>query len=189
MKQSVLKFFQNTKKLFRKQANEITKQIKTPSVLSEPAELDKKLVLSLAKQRFPAWKQLQYLPEYLSQKEKIIIRVLLAIIIISLGFLVVRFYQRHVVYLPQEGGSYTEALVGQPMYVNPVLSQNDADRDISSLIFSGLFRYDENLELVPDLATTYEISEDKKIYTVHLRENAEWHNENPILADDILYTF
>jgi len=189
VKQSVLKFFQNTKKLFRKQANEITKQIKTPSVLSEPAELDKKLVLSLAKQRFPAWKQLQYLPEYLSQKEKIIIRVLLAIIIISLGFLVVRFYQRHVVYLPQEGGSYTEALVGQPMYVNPVLSQNDADRDISSLIFSGLFRYDENLELVPDLATTYEISEDKKIYTVHLRENAEWHNENPILADDILYTF
>jgi peptide/nickel transport system substrate-binding protein len=163
--------------------------VKTPPALAEQADWDKKLVFSLAPQRFPNRQQLQYLPEYLSKKEKIIIRSLLALIIISLGFLTVRFYHRHIVYLPRDGGTYSEALVGQPSFINPVLAQSDIDRDISKLIYSGLFTYNQQLELVPDLAQSYEISDDLKTYTVHLRPHIKWHNGNELLADDVVYTF
>ncbi len=160
-----------------------------PSILTEQTELDKRLVFSLAKKRLPSWQQLQYLPQYLSKKEKIILWALVGCTIVSLGFLLVRFYQRHIVYLPKEGGSYTEALIGQPNYINPVLAQSDIDRDISKLIYSGLFTYNEDLELVPDLATGYELSEDKKVYTIHLRPDCKWQNGNALLADDIVFTF
>ncbi|MFA5134243.1 MAG: ABC transporter substrate-binding protein [Patescibacteria group bacterium] len=172
----------------RGKASDESKPVKVPPTFNGNLDLDKKLVLSLAKQRFPTWKQLQYLPEYLTQREKLIVRLLIGATIICLGFLLVRFCQRHVEYLPQQGGSYTEAIVGQPSYVNPVLAQGDVDRDITVLIYSGLFRYDEQLQLVPDLAASYELSEDKKTYTIHLRKGVKWHNGNELLADDILYT-
>jgi hypothetical protein len=42
---------------------------------------------------------------------------------------------------PVQGGVYTEALVGSPMRLNPLLAYfNPADRDVSRLIFSGLLR-------------------------------------------------
>lgn len=177
------------KKPFLKLGKIKIKRIERPASLTEQTDLDKKLVFSLAKKRLPGWKQIQYLPQYLSNKEKLIIRCLLALIIISLGFLVIKFYQRHILYLPQNGGNYIEALIGQPSYINPVLAQSDIDRDLTKLIYSGLFKYNENLEIVPDLADRYEISEDKKTYTIYLKPNILWHNGNSLLADDVLYTF
>lgn len=188
LKKNLSQFTKKIRKSFRLGSKMEIKPVKPPPVIAEQTDLDKKLVFSLAKQRFPSWQQLQYLPQYLTKKQKIIIRLLLAIIIGSLAFLTVRFYQRHVVYLPKMGGTYSEALVGQPEYINPVLSQNDVDRDISKLVYSGLFKYDENFDLVPDLADRYEISEDKKVYTVYLRSDIIWHNDNSLMADDVIYT-
>ncbi|MDP2683572.1 MAG: ABC transporter substrate-binding protein [bacterium] len=189
MKPDINKIIDYIKKPFSILGKIKIKRVKHPAVLTEQADLDKKLVFSLAKKRFPSWKQIQYLPQYLSGKERLIIRGLLILIIISLGFLVVRFYQRHILYLPQDGGNYVEALVGQPSYINPVLAQSDIDRDLTKLIYSGLFKYNENLEIEPDLADRYEISEDKKTYTIYLKPDILWHNGNSLLADDVLYTF
>jgi len=147
------------------------------------------LVFSLAKSRFPNPKQIRYISHYLSGKERLIIRSLLIIIVIAVIILSYRFYTRHVEYLPRQGGSYTEALVGQPKYINPILCQtNDVDMDLSHLIFSGLFKYNDKLELIPDLAQSYEVSEDQKTYTVKLKPNILWHNGNALLIDDIIYT-
>ncbi len=189
MKRILNKISKPIKKLSQRWIKVKPKSIELPTAMAEQIDLDKKLVFSLAKKRFPNWKQVQYLPQYLSKKEKLIIRVLIALIIISLGLLLVRFYQRHILYLPQEGGNYVEALVGQPSYINPVLAQSDIDRDLNKLIYSGLFKYNDNLEIVPDLAESYEISEDKKTYTIHLKPEILWHNSNALLADDIIYTF
>jgi len=178
-----------TKKILKRWPKIEVKSIEPPAVMAEQTNLDKKLVFSLAKKRLPSWQQFQHLPQYLSKKERIIVRILIVIIIASLGFLLVKFYQRHIVYLPRQGGTYSEALVGQPSYINPTLCQNDIDRDISQLIYSGLFKYNQALELIPDLAESYEISEDKKTYTIHLRPDVKWHNSNTLLADDVLYTF
>ncbi len=178
-----------TWRLFKKAPLEVKPMPAESVPLALQQDLDKKLVMSLATRRWPDWQQLQYLPQYLSKREKVIIRSLVALAVVALGFLVFRFYQRHVEYVARPGGQYSEALVGQPAYINPLLAQSDVDRDLTHLIYSGLFKYDENLQVVPDLAESYEISEDKKTYTVRLRPGLKWQNGNAIMADDVVYTF
>lgn len=182
------KLSENLKRIFRKISPEV-KEIQPPPSIQKLTEMDKKLVFSLSKNRFPSWEQFQYIPKYLSRKERLAIRLILFVVFVCLIFLGVRFYQRHFIALPRKGGSYTEALVGQPKYINPVLAQtNDVDRDISHLVFSGLFKYNEKQELVPDLASGYTISKDQKTYTVTLKQNIKWHNGNALLVDDVLFT-
>ncbi|PJE51095.1 MAG: hypothetical protein COV29_02365 [Candidatus Yanofskybacteria bacterium CG10_big_fil_rev_8_21_14_0_10_36_16] len=90
---------------------------------------------------------------------------------------------------PAYGGSFTEGIVGAPKYINPLLAQaNDTDRDITALIFSGLTKFDENGELVMDLAKTYDVSDDGLTYTFTLRDNIFWHDNEPITADDVVFT-
>jgi peptide/nickel transport system substrate-binding protein len=45
------------------------------------------------------------------------------------------------------------------------------------------------LQLVPELAQSWEESEDKKSYTFILKENLKWHDGEPLTADDVVFTF
>lgn len=42
--------------------------------------------------------------------------------------------------VPLDGGSITEGIIGTPRFINPVLASSDIDRDLVSLIYSGLMR-------------------------------------------------
>jgi len=90
--------------------------------------------------------------------------------------------------MPAFGGTYVEAVSESPHNLNPLLSTNDADRDLSRLIFSSLLKYNEKSELVPDLAASYEISKDGKTYTIKLKEGVLWHDGEPFNAEDIVFT-
>jgi peptide/nickel transport system substrate-binding protein len=99
------------------------------------------------------------------------------------------FYLSKTKAIPAYGGEYIEGVVGQPSYVNPLLSQsNDIDGDLSQIIYSGLLDYDGQGNLNPDLAESYDISEDKTTYTFHLRKNVTWHDGIPFNAQDVLFT-
>lgn len=90
---------------------------------------------------------------------------------------------------PQAGGKYTEGILGQPRYINPILAQtNDTDRDLVQLIFSSLFKYDGQGNLIPDLAQDYNISDDGLVYDVFLKKDIVWHNGEPLTADDVIFT-
>jgi peptide/nickel transport system substrate-binding protein len=90
---------------------------------------------------------------------------------------------------PAPGGTYVEGMVGSPQYVNPLLCQyNDVDRDLCTLVFSGLLRLDERGELLPDLADSWEVSPDGLVYTFRLRPNARWHDNRPVTAEDVIFT-
>lgn len=90
---------------------------------------------------------------------------------------------------PADGGSYTEGIVGEPRYLNPIVaSANEVDRDITTLIFSGLVKHDEQGQIVPDLAESYEIADDGKTYVFNLRENLKWPDKTPFTADDVVFT-
>ncbi len=92
--------------------------------------------------------------------------------------------------VPQEGGSYTEGIAGQPMYVNPLLSQtSEADSDLVRLIYSGLLKYDNQGKPVNDLAESHEVSEDQKTYTFYLKKDVKWHDGEPLTASDVYFTF
>lgn len=56
-------------------------------------------------------------------------------------------------------------------------------------IFEGLTRLDaKTLEPLPGVAESWDISDDKKTYTFHLRKNAKWSNGDPLTAHDFLYS-
>ncbi len=59
----------------------------------------------------------------------------------------------------------------------------------SSLFQSTLLRRDENLKVVNDLATSYNVSKDKKVWTVKIREDAKFADGKPVTAQDVAYTF
>ena len=100
------------------------------------------------------------------------------------------FYKHLTKEIPKTGGEYIEGIVGQPLYVNPVISQtSEADSDLTQLIYSGLFKYDKDGNIVPDLAESYSISDDQKEYKVSLRKNAAWHDGQPLNAQDVFFTF
>src|SRR4030042_218472 len=98
----------------------------------------------------------------LSNRERLTVNILVLVIIGSLVGTVVGSYYHFTKKVPIPGGEYTEGIVGQPLYINPVLSAgNDADADLAALVFSSLFKYDAAGTLVPDLADSYDLSEDK----------------------------
>jgi len=59
----------------------------------------------------------------------------------------------------------------------------------SPLFQSTLFRRDNNLALVNDLATGYEISADRLTWTVRLRADVKFSDGQPLTAEDVAYTF
>ncbi|MBI3671203.1 hypothetical protein HY249_00205, partial [Candidatus Azambacteria bacterium] len=91
--------------------------------------------------------------------------------------------------IPAYGDRYSEALVGGPQFINPILiSSNDVDRDISELVYSGLMEYSPEGDIVPALAKSYKISNDGKEYTFYLRDDVSWHDGKKFTADDVVFT-
>ncbi len=151
---------------------------------------DRDLVLSLSPSRIPSWRQLKYLPRLLSGRERLAIRFFGTAAVLSLLVLLGHFVWRHLTVLPNDGGSYTEGIVGTPQYLNPVLARPfSADLEINHLLFRGLVRLDDNLRVVPDVAKSVEVSADGKTYTVKIRADARWSDGQPLTVDDVRYTY
>ncbi|MBD3238662.1 MAG: hypothetical protein GF332_03430 [Candidatus Moranbacteria bacterium] len=90
---------------------------------------------------------------------------------------------------PAHGGTYIEGVVGSPEYINPVLSsRNQTDQDIVELVFSGLMKYDENNNLVNDVVSSWSVSQDKTQYTIKLRDNVYFHDQEQLTAEDVIFT-
>lgn len=152
-------------------------------------DLNRKLVYSLSTKKLPNSEQLKYLGNFLAPKEKKVLRISIIVLAVNAIFLIGVYINRHVVSEPLVGGTYVEGLVGSPKYVNPLYASNrDIDSDIFKLIFSSLFKYNEKGVLVGDLAESIQKNDDGKEYTVFLRNNALWHNNDKLTADDVVFT-
>lgn len=90
---------------------------------------------------------------------------------------------------PSTGGVYSEGLVGTFGRLNPVLDfYNPADRDIDRLIYSSLLRIDDRGLPVYDLVESMGISREGTTYNFSLKEDATWHDGEPVTADDVVFT-
>jgi peptide/nickel transport system substrate-binding protein len=111
----------------------------------------------------------------------------LGFIIFSIAALLI-FNQNFLKIVPTQGGKLIEATIGTPRFINPLFAISQTDRDLTTLIYSGLTRFDSNGEIILDLAESFEISEDKKSYTFYLKDNLKFHDGAPLTADDIIFT-
>ncbi len=141
------------------------------------------------KNRFPSFSQWKQTFKVLKKKEKITLGIFVLLAVASLLFLVTNFYFNHTKIVPALGGTYTEGIVGQPRFINPIYGEtNDIDRTLIDLVFSGLMTYDNQGSIVPDLASDVKISDDGKTYDFTLKNNTFWHDNEVLSADDIVFT-
>lgn len=98
--------------------------------------------------------------------------------VFALAFLGINAVNRLTVEIPVRGGSFTEGVVGQPTYINPVIAASEADRDLVALVFAS----------VHDLAEKIEAERDGRAWKVRLKDNAAWHDGRLITSDDIIFT-
>lgn len=90
---------------------------------------------------------------------------------------------------PVSGGMYHEALIGSFGRLNPALDYyNSSDRDIDSLLFRGLIRFDDSGLPRADMAESWGISQDARIYNFSIRQNAVWHDGTPVTSTDVIFT-
>jgi peptide/nickel transport system substrate-binding protein len=79
-----------------------------------------------------------------------------------------------------------EARVGA---FDPRHSTDAASGRIGELVFSRLVKYDDKLEIVPDLAERWDVSDDGLVYRFYLREGVRFHDGSVLDARDVAYTF
>lgn len=77
----------------------------------------------------------------------------------------------------------------EPDKLDPALNSTVDGACLAILAFSGLYMYDENGQLVPDLAEGYEMSEDGKTYTFTMKDDLKWSDGTPLTAADVEYSW
>lgn len=90
--------------------------------------------------------------------------------------------------VPKPGDEIKEGILGTPRFVNPALASSDADRDLVSLVYSGLMKKDTAGNLTPDLAEKYEVTDNGLTYTFILKDEIYFHDGTQVTADDVLFT-
>lgn len=166
----------------------LSKNLQNKLKKEKEVDVNEQLVIGLNSKKIPGINQIKQLPKFLNKAEKLGLGIALILLFVSVFGLGWRFYIKNSTEVQAYGGSYTEGLIGSKNLINPILAINDVDRDLVNLMFSGLMKYDEQGELVPDLASGYTIDAEQKIYTFELRENIKWHDEEPLTSDDVLFT-
>lgn len=127
--------------------------------------------------------------------QKWALRFLALTFLLALLLLLRRFYIANTDLAPERGGTYIEGSVGQFQPLNPWFTvTNNVNRDIISLVFAGLLRYDPERKAIVDDLATLAVSRDGRMYTLTLKDNIFWHDStpespHPVTPDDVLFTF
>ena len=144
-------------------------------------------IIKSVKGKIPPLKKWRLFSKVLNKKERIVFLVAISLFFLSLIVFFVSFYLSNTEKVPTFGGSYSEGMVGHPRFLNPIYSPiSDVDRDITSLLFSGLIYYDSTKGFVPNLIE--KIPEGEDVLRIKLRENLRWSDGEKITARDIVFT-
>ncbi len=81
--------------------------------------------------------------------------------------------------------------------LDPAFASNQANIWATTQLYNGLVELDDSLKVVPSLASSWEVSEDMRTYTFHLREGIRFHDHSAfeggkgreVTAFDFAYSF
>lgn len=90
---------------------------------------------------------------------------------------------------PAYGGTLVIGTRMKPEPLHPFLTRHSVSVFLNELIFSPLVRMGEAYEFSPELALSWDISDNKKIHTFHLRKDAFFHDGEKVTADDVIFTY
>ncbi|TSC82504.1 MAG: Uncharacterized protein G01um101420_337 [Parcubacteria group bacterium Gr01-1014_20] len=113
-----------------------------------------------------------------TRKEKTTFLVAFFIFSISSIVIGVTVFKASTKPVPASGGEYTEGILGQPVFINPVIATSEVDKSLVRLLFS-------NLEV---MTTKIEGAEDGKTWRIRLKEDMLWSDGEKITSDDVIFT-
>jgi peptide/nickel transport system substrate-binding protein len=90
---------------------------------------------------------------------------------------------------PAYGDVLVRGSIADASNLLPVLSSDSASNDVNNLVYSALVRVDKDMNIVGDLAESWDVSEDGLTITFHLHEGVKWHDGEPFTSRDCLFTY
>ena len=81
------------------------------------------------------------------------------------------------------------ALTSEPKRLNPLFLTDHVSHSVSGLIFSGLTKFDKDMNIAGDLAESWDIIQGGKEIRFHLKKNVLWHDGVEFTADDVEFTY
>ncbi|MBD3327732.1 hypothetical protein GF340_00335 [Candidatus Peregrinibacteria bacterium] len=136
------------------------------------------------------WKTIVRIVQSYSIEEKVI-SLLLALVITGISIQgVINIFSTPEIFAGK-GGFYTEGIVSEPpILINPVYAElNQANRDLSSLVFSGLTKYDPQKQAFVEDIGELTIGEDNRTYTFKIRDDVFFHDGEKLTVDDVYFTY
>ena len=88
-----------------------------------------------------------------------------------------------------EDQTFTYRVLDEHSSVDPQVVEDTIGAEIVRDLFEGLMNQDAKGNLIPGVATSYDVSDDKMTYTFHLRDNAKWSNGDPVTAGDFVFAW
>lgn len=131
----------------------------------------------------------------MTRVERIVLLVLSVFLITSFLAMLRLFYVQNTDVVPVKGGTYIEGSIGTMQPINPwFTTSNDVNRDIASLVFAGLMKYNPMTGKIEEDIATLKVSSDNRIYTATVKPGLLWHDStpqapHPVTADDVVFTF
>jgi peptide/nickel transport system substrate-binding protein len=90
---------------------------------------------------------------------------------------------------PRRGGTLRIGFAGSPDTFDPHHPVQFEGIWVQSMLYSRLVRINADMELEPDLAHTWELSEDGTAWTFHLRDDVVFHNGRQFTAEDVKFSW
>ena len=90
---------------------------------------------------------------------------------------------------PAYGDTLIEASIADIQGLIPNITSDGASHEVGGLIYSGLVKRDKDLNLIPDLAQSWELSKDCLTLTFQLRNDVKWHDGHAVTAEDVRFTY
>ncbi len=128
----------------------------------------------------------EYIIQQIKENEK---TIFFAIFLILTFFIIKTLSDHYTITIPKNGGIIDEITIenNSIKYINPVFATNQAEKDLVSLIYSSLMKFDKNGKLVKNIAN-YEVSNDGLEYTINLKKDIFFHDGKQLTADDVIFT-
>lgn len=139
-------------------------------------------------QKLSGGKKLKIILDSFSPRQTFIFATLFIVLLVSTISVLGKINRNFLIYLPERGGTLTEGLLGSPRFINPILAISDTDKDITTLVYSGLMKKTPEGQVLPDLAESYTISPDGLTYIFKIRSDAKFQDRTAVTPDDVIFT-
>jgi len=90
---------------------------------------------------------------------------------------------------PAYGDTLIEASIGNVSSLIPNITSDASSREVGDFMYNGLVTLGRDLEILPELATSWTFSKDCLTLDFQLHQGVKWHDGAPFTADDVVFTW